>query len=75
MSEPVAGVEPMYGEAEADPDSEWIVLAACSPTGASEVGDQVAFGVLNNADVTVDVRNLIVKHAYDRYLGECGGSG
>jgi hypothetical protein len=74
MSLPVAGVEPIYGEAGADPDGEWIVLAACR---AETVGgyESIAFGVINDDDVTDEVRDLMAQHGYDRYLYECGGTG
>ena len=75
MSWPVAGIQPIYGRAAAGPDFEWIVLAACSPPKAELGYELIAFGVLNDNDVTDDVRALIAQHGYDRYLHECGGTG
>jgi hypothetical protein len=75
ISFPVAGIEPTYGGTDAGSDSEWIVLAACSPAKTSLGYELIAFGVLHNVDVTEAVRTLISQHGYDRYLGECGGTG
>ena len=75
MSWPVAGIQPIYGRAAAGSDSEWIVLAACSPAKTIGGYELIAFGVINKDDVTDDVGALIAQHGYDRYLDECGGTG
>ncbi|MFE0130628.1 hypothetical protein ACFWY6_03375 [Streptomyces sp. NPDC059037] len=73
LSKPVTGAKARYGTGKgAGTDEDWIVVAACGNTKNLEDDTRLAVGVLHQDAYSKDIEHKAKKHAFNRYLKECG---
>jgi len=75
LSKPVTGAKATYGTAQdTGTHADWIVVVACADTKNLEDDTRLAAGVLRADAYTDAVARKAKKHAFDRYLAECGSA-
>lgn len=68
ISKPELNIPPLYDQVESD-GREWIVVAACSPTG--KIDSDMSIAVLPKSRVTVSIRRQAERHELDWYVASC----
>lgn len=68
ISKPELNIPPLYDQDESD-SREWIVVAACSPTGM--IDSDMSIAVLPKSRVSASIRRQAERHGFDWYVASC----